>query len=445
MTLRKMLFLGLVFLGLVACKPQTYMADPTPSGSPTFLLSPTLPLGPTLTQTSLPSLNPTFAPTSAVTGTPAEIKTSLPDVAFSTGSDAIDCQDLRVQSQIFISRFPYSTAVILATSTNKTSYFGPLWSRDGNWIAYAAVKNKTPMTEVTPDGQMLLNYQESDSLWLAHPDGSNPHQIANNVSRQELITFHNSGPHCDVIGGLWGPEGWSPDSQWLTFRVTTGQGQDIYTVNIQSGITQKLSSNVGQTRWAPENNRIALVVYPVRFGAKWQVRIAQVEAASSQSTIFLPPSTIEDDSAWNIAWSGDETSLYVATQSPRSARPPVHIWRLDLATAAWQQIGEVTSGMGTVQLNDPKLGLILCDDDFAGFQNATLEMARNPTFIFAADCPNMGYLQDGEGQALISYTKVYGRDLWVVANSGGQPRRTISLDALNLSSGSYLSGYTWKP
>lgn len=121
--------------------------------------------------------------------------------------------------------------------------FLPIWSPNGEWIAYAcaseAVDLSLPATKV--------------SLCLIHPDGS-----GKRVLLEQILLWSN-----DPTYPKWNFDGdvarWSPDSQKIAYL--TGDSQpDIAIVDIQTGESQIVVSNPARDvspDWSPDGLHLA--------------------------------------------------------------------------------------------------------------------------------------------------------------------------------------------
>lgn len=437
---RVKLFACLISFFLFACASQKQRVDP---------IATALGQTPSTTFTIIPLLTTTSIPTSTPEPTllPAKIQTPLPDVVFNIGSwgafPLYECRENALPGQILISNFPYTIAKVLVSDTRSSSY-SPVWSPNGDWIAYVAVKNQQPKKTLQIDSE-IWNYPKSDSMWIIRPDGSDKHQVSEDFSRQEVIAYHNHGPACDASGGILSVEGWSADGQWITFVDDPDNGSPtLNAVNILSGKSKTVASDIWASRWAPKSNRVALVVSQGK--ESLQIQIVTVESAFPQSSTFTLPAEISGYTFRAIEWANDETAIFVLVWNWNDYSSPEEIWRLEATNGTWNKVTQVQTHILGFDSNQSRI--VVCDEKFLGFQDiATGQINGQINLPDSIDCSLINYLRDKGQNELISFASphILSRDLWVSLTHGSKPEKVISLDDLKVPNDFRLSGITWHP
>ena len=151
----------------------------------------------------------------------------------------------------------------------------PAWSPDGTHIAY-------------------LHYasQSVYGVWLADTAGGSPHQ---------------------VVSGAWQYLDWSPDGTHLALA-TNG----IYSVNLNGGPPQAITSYGFSPRWSPNGNRIAFQIYDTSGVGT----IGLVSPDGSGLRVLAPP----DTESWSEPdWSPDGTRLVHVRTIPRGGRSDLFV------------------------------------------------------------------------------------------------------------------------
>jgi hypothetical protein len=256
---------------------------PQASGSPSAAISQPTRVAPAITTpapsaTLLSHATTTAGPPSSGSATAELPHVALPNVLLNVSSpfgQLSDCRrDGETVGQIWSANYPYSTTRRLL-SDPQAGYYNPARSPDGQWVAYIVSNPRDGRQEGSPDA-LIVQYPNSDSVWLMHPDGSGQRQIGPAYARIEVLSPHNSGPSCDLVGGLAAIEGWSPDGKWV--NVAYGRldaGFELHAINSTTGLDYLLTSNLwpDSTVWQTNSDALALLgsspdhIESIAFGA----------------------------------------------------------------------------------------------------------------------------------------------------------------------------------
>jgi hypothetical protein len=415
--------------------PMPVSPSPTPSGTPTQLATPTLTgtVGPTGKSTTNTASAPMLA--------------ALPRLAVNVSARSSTLYNCRrqgfVPGQVLSTSYPYTQADLLLTDPSR-GFYDPIWSPNGEWLAYV-VSNPIKGRQTFPDGQRLVEYAESDSIWVMDADGTNKRQIGSAHQRSEYFSLHNSGESCDVVDGIFSLEGWSNDNQWLvyTYRVSSpSDAIELHFINVATGQDDIATTGVssGSLRAQPVGDLVALLEgNPAEIGL-WKFGAARpsVQSVSLPAAIAVGP----------IAWDSGGQGLVVAVEArnvPTGA--PVTLWHLDLATGRWQQLITVGAAESVAMLSTPKASL-LCQDGqlswrdtqtWAGLYNidpAGANCTSQQTGTDAAEQKFVGYIA---GQ---SWRQIWGLPLDPAAH---ELMLVLDLNALKLPATFYALGFSWQP
>ena len=169
-------------------------------------------------------------------------------------------------------------------TTNKALDAHPVWSPDGNWIAF--VSNRSPGTAF--------------HVFVMQPDGSNVRQIVSSVA-----------------SSIDGPPVWSPDGSKIAFvgeaeefEVIDGRGYSdaIYSVGSDGSDLTSLGNTLSSPAWSPDGRRVAFI----RRKAGSDIGILYTmnhDGSDPQAIISLE----EPEAAWtrrgNVTWSPDGSEI----------------------------------------------------------------------------------------------------------------------------------------
>jgi WD40 repeat protein len=147
----------------------------------------------------------------------------------------------------------------------------PLWSLDGNWIAFAKQTGAFR------------------SLAIIRTDGSGMRTISGDLS------------------GVAGPDTWSPDGQWIYFSNNDG---GIYRANVPGAFTQRLTGN-DLAAFAPTSSPDGtLISFIVSRSDHWDLYVANSDGTGARQLL---------EHATNAGWSSD--GRYVLAEWTPSDQP----------------------------------------------------------------------------------------------------------------------------
>lgn len=202
----------------------------------------------------------------------------------------------------------------------------PLWSPDGQWIAYAAADDHgyvvaadgsggtmdlgdfggagawTP--SFSPDSQRLAVAAGDGTLWVVDRDGSNARRIS-----------HGTYPEVGEKG--WSAD-WSPDGTKLLFGGNDPEVKyNLYMVGLDGAPEQLVSEDSQNGIWSPDGSLIAYLHTGIGYGPT--VRIADRTGK--------PVRALDGYYGWYMpAWSPDQTRIAILDDRPgpdNGAGPPV--------------------------------------------------------------------------------------------------------------------------
>ena len=197
--------------------------------------------------------------------------------------------------------------------------FNPLWSRDGNQIAYVT--------------------QPSDfQTWVMRTDQSETHQIANSsICAPPLVSMSWSPTGDRIIGDCstvphpshqyvinvadgtnysldqrWGRLAGSPDWSPIDDRILYVASGDTHVANLDGSGDALVLSAATTPKWSPDASRIAFTRSPSTSNA-YAVFVANADGSGAKQVSF-PPDSSND---FSPSWSHDGTQIAFTRQSPK--------------------------------------------------------------------------------------------------------------------------------
>lgn len=384
------------------------------------------------TAVAFPINTPTAPPDSILPS--LAIGIGLDDSAFVCASDA--------QGQVRVSNSPFLTTTVVVAEKN-ASYSQPSWSPNNKWLAF------------------IKSEHDTDSVWVIHPDGSDPHRISDELPRQEVTA---SGS-CEPNAGIYSLAGWSPDSHWLTFFYkylkagTTSKQNDWYLVDVEHQQTQLLIENIQpplSPTWSPDSSRLLFAENSPR--TDWRLPTSTEKIASLKleegrvlvaDAVPLPPQLA--DSFGVEALVGDNSALY-ASLYDTAYRPlrdsPSVLWRYDLQAAVWQQMAQL--GPTSQVIASYEVGAIAsCQEKSAGrieVRVFDLNSEGTATTTQLNGVCNLTRLLKNEvdGKFVSSVAPTLGYEIWVQPTNGNAAPRQIPIGTtLGFAAGSRILSLSW--
>ncbi|MBN2501113.1 MAG: PD40 domain-containing protein [Anaerolineales bacterium] len=297
-------------------------------------------------QTAAPTAtSPPATPTPQDTPGPSPTPFPHPDIALNFGGDFLWQCDPDTRSQIGVSQYPYDALDVLLAEP-ETDYIYPVWSPDGNWIAYIKSQPKQVNASLPFDPEMA----GTDSIWVMRPDGSDQRQVSQEVTRYDTYW----GDSC-VIGVSWieYPPVWSPDGKYIAFVHQDFSGYSYYLVEVSSGETDRIlvqEKNEKPIRYL--NNQPVWLSKDELVILGNSVQVVQVHSIGDYSTIEIPyPVEFPAD-----AWFGFPVDDYYTIQVKdrklissfyvlQGLYPKfLSLWELDIDTQTWANLKDLTTG-----------------------------------------------------------------------------------------------------
>ncbi|MFH1228563.1 MAG: hypothetical protein V1701_11765 [Planctomycetota bacterium] len=150
---------------------------------------------------------------------------------------AFETNNMSEDEKIYVVNADGSGQTPVTDNTGRNSE--PAWSPDGSKIAF---KN-TPTTHNTnPDGSVAVNFGKTE-IYVVNANGTNLRQVTENAE------------------GVDSPLSWSPDGAEIVYSSLKNNSWNIYTVEVATGQTRKLTSGNWDAfpAWSPDGKTIAFI------------------------------------------------------------------------------------------------------------------------------------------------------------------------------------------
>ena len=250
--------------------------------------------------TSTPSLTP--QPTPSPTPQPSPTPTLPPDIGGGTGVIAY-VSDQEGLSQIYLRAANTANATRLTNLTMNA--YRPVWSPDGQFIAFHAFSNDNwDIYIINADGtglRNLTNNPKDDSFPSWSPDGTKIAFHSNRAVDFEIFIMDANGlnpfPITNNEVDDFGPS-WSPDGTAIAFDRRHGQSRQVYILSL-SDFSERQIAFVGSNEfaaWSPDGIRLA---FESDRDGNWEIYSANMDGSNLNRLTDTPA----DD--FYVSWSPD--------------------------------------------------------------------------------------------------------------------------------------------
>ncbi len=404
---------------------------------------------PFLTDTAIPTSTAILSLTLEPTPFPVGVQPPLPDLLLSLVSNRIplfSCVNAISPGQVWFSEYPYESATVLLSDSEK-GFYEPVWSPDGQWIAYLTLDIQNVEGTTQANGTWR---QYQDSVWIMRDDGSESQLISGQWPRLEFSSTENSS--CAVTQGITEIVGWSADNQWIIFSYLRSDPVSttvLYAVNIETSETRIVAEGVTSASLWSDNSKIALVTLNPRelkiltFGAP-DFHILSLPLAQQLPTDYQLYAVQPDKSGENLLVIGaDRESSYTA---------PATLWQVNIATGEWLNVVDLGDRNGLHFDTKGELGLVCSSMDgqrrIEIFDTLTWNIMGTVGELSNVWCGAVFRLHDGNGNEVVSFVELTDRkSIWVSSVWGNRPVPEKFIDGMLLSfpEGYEIADYAWLP
>jgi hypothetical protein len=340
------------------------------------------------------------------------------------------------------------TSMRLAES--EVSFSKPLWSPDGQWLAFVRSESRT----------------QQDSVWVVRPDGSGLRKVSDDLDRQEVTVSGTCAPNA----GIYALVDWSPDGKWLSFFYShlkpddTGQQHDWYLIDTEQGRSQLIWEAFIPPllpSWSWDGTRLAVASNLER--ADWRVPSATAEIVTfdvgstdvqKAASFRLPEPFANTFGADALFWGEHNeeiySSLYDTTRQPlrENART---LWRFDVAMNTWEEIAPLGIASQTIPLANGQ-GVVSCRARTNGEVSLQLyslveQTATDLTLQPNTPCDLLSVLDIGQGsKTLSSVAPALGDEVWIQPIHNGSLAQLVTNGAiLGFPADFRILSISWRP
>lgn len=320
--------LGALIAGiLVACVPGNSSPSSSPGQAPThrpILSTPTdLTIQPTANSAEFTATPEEMV--SAVSRTPTSesgIHFPLPDVAVGLSEGTLPWLKCLPDGagQVWVMSYPYEK-VRFALADKRLGYYRPIWSPNGEWLAYIAVDRAA----------------ETDQVLISSIDGALQKPLGAPLHHRQTTTPNE----CIVTESINSPLRWSPTGDSLVFVHTIIDGGstrgEYYLANVATGESRKIADSIGAgflaPAWSGDGRYLA---FPGD-----HLQIFDNENTTAIEVPF-PVSLGASTGVASLDWMGSNSSLVVGLyDASRSVDADVSLWAYQLATGEWHKLATI--------------------------------------------------------------------------------------------------------
>lgn len=344
---------------------------------------------------------------------------------------------------INISVYPYHKAQKVLSEPG-IDYWGSHLSPDHQWIA---IIKSSP--NIIPDNlsfdaiptDMQLPGNGTASIWLMHPDGSDLHQVSEDVpSNYQAFITGNGYVGCEISSGVKAID-WLPDSQSLVFVSMTMGKFSYYWVDLKSRSSRLLLTSdhdwdfwwfPGKREfwWDTEEDNFRIFDLTSQNGQAQYIPYALPEGKTRQEYGVGWHTTPDADVLFALIWGNETPTMnYRAT------------WQYNLKTQQWKKLAEYNpySPLFSIFQNrlytfDPKTQTIEFFDTLLWQKTGVIKISAQLTVEHIIDV----YVDDNGNEWVIlecavtegEQKSIWGLPTWI---ENAQPVLILDLSALKIN------------
>jgi hypothetical protein len=390
----------------------------------------------------------TVGPTESLTPNATPVKVSLqpplPDLLINLSasfSPHLDCVP-NGSGQVWHLLYPYTAKEILLADAD-ASYFYPVWSPDGKWIAYVQSKAGT---QIKSSDQFGSHLEGEESIWVMRPDGSEKRKLAQ-VARID----YDSTNGCLIVQAINRPLHWSPDGKYIAFVHNNPEESLSYLVEVETGQIHKLSSNAPMPpEWSPVGDQLVMI----------EGGIILVDSKNFTRTPIPFPADVPDSfEITRVAWDSGGQSLLALGHDQAIApveEAVVSLWRIEIKTTTWEQLAEL-GALGKsqlVSLGGGQAWAVQCQNEGLAPDHLVLLDTRRWQPLGAINgpepfCETVQLFKDKSGAESIGFvdTESLSRNIWAVKADAGElfAQQIVEDESLNIPLDLYIIDFSPKP
>jgi hypothetical protein len=232
-------------------------------------------------------------------------------------------------TEIWESTYPFNDKRVLLPHTENTNYFSPIYSPDGEWIAYIVSK---PVFDYAGRA-MTPGVYGSDSIWIMRKDGTDKRQISPSFASTYVVIDHNRYYSQRIETYM----DWSPDGNYLHFYyqnydTVNHTWMELYILDSTSGKCSLVASVPYDTnldfKWAGKNG---FFFYEID-DAIWVGQITK-DGIDQDEISLLPNGDDLPENHTNIGWTPGQEGLIVLSHD--EGRVNWVIWQYDFWKDSW--------------------------------------------------------------------------------------------------------------